>query len=86
MSEKTKEEVYDEEISPLMTKIIEICKRRKIALLAQFKIGEDLAATTALLANEYEPSKEQLAALSMLKDGYAAFAITSRIVKDEKKP
>lgn len=83
MSEKTKEEVYDEEISPLMAQIIAICKRRKIALLAQFRIGEDLAATTALLSNEYEPSKEQLAALGLLKDGFTSFAITT---KPKEKP
>jgi hypothetical protein len=34
------EAVYDEEISPLMTKIIEICKRRGIPLMAVFQYAK----------------------------------------------
>jgi len=82
----SKEEVYDSEINPLMLKIIEICKREKIALLANFQLSgkgeEDLKCTTALLAKDFEPSKEQIGALSLLQDGYVAFSITSRKVTD----
>jgi hypothetical protein len=74
----TKEEVYDAEINPLMAKIIEICKREKIAALCNFHLGGDLACTTSLLAAENKPSKDQLSALSMLRDGFVAFAITTR--------
>jgi hypothetical protein len=38
MTERTKEQVYDEEIYPLMAKIIEITKRHKIAMFLHFEI------------------------------------------------
>lgn len=34
-----RERVYDAEIAPLMTQIIEICKRESIPFAAQFEIG-----------------------------------------------
>ena len=83
-----KEEVYDAEINPLMAKIIEICKREKIAVLINFQLsveGEpDLRCTTALLDKSFQPSKEQYAALDLLRDGFTAFAITTR--KKERTP
>jgi hypothetical protein len=48
MSDKTKEEVYDEEIAPLMTQIIAICKEHKINTHATFLLDEDGAVTTNL--------------------------------------
>ncbi|RPJ12112.1 MAG: hypothetical protein EHM36_00115 [Deltaproteobacteria bacterium] len=74
----SKEEVYDAEIFPLMGKIIEICKRAKIPVLANFKLEGDLQVTTAVLPEEYEPSKDQLMALSLFRDGYMAFAVTTK--------
>lgn len=66
-----KEQIYDTEIAPHMTQIIAICKRSKIAVIANFQIpidnNDDLQCTTALLKDEYSPSKEQLAALALLK-------------------
>ena len=52
------EQIYDEQIAPLMTKIIEICKENKIGLHSSFR-----------LTNEYE---EELYCHSCLpvKDGY----------------
>jgi hypothetical protein len=73
MSDRTKEEIYDEEVSPLMSKIIGICKENKIAMLATFSIpdeeGEknDLLCTTSLLAEEFEPPERFLAALKVIK-------------------
>lgn len=88
MTKATKEQVYDAEISPLMAKVIEICKREKIAVLANFQLSvegeEDLRCTTALLDRESKPSQEQLSALSLLRDGYAAFVITTRQSSDSK--
>lgn len=83
----TKEEIYDAEINPLMAKIIDICHREKIALLANFQLsgkgGEDLRVTTALLDKDFEPSKEQLSALQLLRDGFTAFVITTRKSDEE---
>lgn len=71
MSETTKEDIYDEQIAPLMTKIIEICKQHKIAMLADFHTpnedASDLHCTTALLIDEHEPSDGQLKALRCLR-------------------
>ena len=36
-----KEEIYDEQISPLMTKIIDVCKEHGIAMMASFDIAHD---------------------------------------------
>ena len=36
-----KEPVYDEHISPLMTQIIELCKKHHIHMAAQFSLGHD---------------------------------------------
>lgn len=38
---RNKEQVYDEEISPLMQKIIQICRENGIAALTSFNIGHD---------------------------------------------
>lgn len=62
----TKEDVYDTEINPLMVQIIEICNRHKIAMLASFHIPNhedaDLACTSFLLADDYDPPEKFLQA------------------------
>lgn len=80
--EMKKEEIYDEQINPLMAQVIEICRAHKIPVLANFVLGEDLCCTTALLADDYEPSAQQLEALEVLKP-QSAFAIAETI---ESKP
>ncbi|MCA8313221.1 hypothetical protein LGN43_02915 [Burkholderia multivorans] len=58
MNAITKEQIYDEQISPLMTQIIAICKEHRIPIVASFFTpGDDdheLAVTTALLGNGFE--------------------------------
>ena len=63
----SKESVYDEQVAPLMTTILAICKEHKIAMIADFGLGDDLHCTSALLDDEYEPSTSQLSALVNLK-------------------
>jgi len=71
-----KEEVYDAEIFPLMSKIIEICKANKIAMLADFAIGheadEGLKYTTCVLDNSVNPPPSMIQALNILKPRRAA--------------
>lgn len=66
-----KEEIYDSLISPLMDKIISICKEHKIAMLADFAIptehDDGLKCTTALLGSDCNPPKEMLSAIKILK-------------------
>lgn len=58
MTPATKEQIYDDKISPLMAQIIAICKVHKIPVVASFFTpGADdpeLAVTTALLGNGFE--------------------------------
>jgi len=54
-----KEEIYDDQISPLMEQIINICKKNNIAMLMSFSIptedDPDLACTTAIVSDECDP-------------------------------
>lgn len=38
---KDNEQIYDEQIAPLMTKIIEICKEHEIPMLCTFQYGPE---------------------------------------------
>jgi hypothetical protein len=82
---KTKEQVYDDEINPLMAKIIEICKREKIAMVASFRTPNaedpDLMCTSALLADDFEPTQDMHAAFQIIREGFVAFTRTPRIVR-----
>lgn len=54
----TKEEVYENEISPLMNEIINICQKHKIANLCSFHYGNDvdgdpLLCTSAAIGGDY---------------------------------
>jgi len=53
---KVKEDIYDDRIATLMTKIIEICKENDIAMLCSFELGagsdESLFCTTHLKGSE----------------------------------
>lgn len=48
----TKEQIYDEQVAPLMTQIIEICRNGGISMIASFAIASetdpDLRCTTHL--------------------------------------
>lgn len=41
MTKYDKEDIYDEQIAPLMTKIIAICKGEQIPMAAQFYLKEE---------------------------------------------
>ena len=41
MSNQTKEQVYDEQVFPLMERVIAICKEHKINMAATFSLGLD---------------------------------------------
>jgi hypothetical protein len=68
-----KEKIYDEYIAPLMAEIIEICRRHKIAMIADFGLegqtdeDSDLHCVTALLSDDFGPSDSQLEAWATLK-------------------
>jgi len=45
---ENKEEIYDEQIAPLMAKIIEICQTEQIPMFAEFQYAEIDFCTTCL--------------------------------------
>lgn len=53
----TKEQVYDEQINPLMERIIAICSEHKIAHVCTFSLDcdRDLLCTTANASSECDP-------------------------------
>ena len=65
-----KEAIYDSEISPLIAKVIGICKQHKIAMIMSFAIptddDPDLSCSTALLSDEYEPQSGQIKAFDAM--------------------
>jgi len=80
----TKEQVYDEQINPLMAKIIDIAKEHKIAMVASFSLvnngdGEYDLCTTALTTEPYDPPSDYRKIVNILfppKPSFAAFMIT----------
>ena len=81
-----KEEIYDTQISPLMTQILGICKENRIALICDFGLDEDLHCTSALMSEEYSPSSDQLKAWALLKPKQSfAFAETTQTMPDGTK-
>lgn len=67
---RNKEQVYDEQIAPLMTQIIAVCKEHKVPMLAEFFIPvegiPDLKCTTSLLGGDYVAPQEMHDALGVL--------------------
>ena len=52
---KTKEEIYDEQISPLMKQILDICKQNGIAHVSSFclDLDEGFLCTSALTTKDF---------------------------------
>ncbi|AFQ50415.1 hypothetical protein [Burkholderia cepacia] len=71
METTNKEQIYDEQISPLMTQIIAICQQHKIPMLASFSIpteaDPDLACSTSLIGNGFEAPESYTRALRELR-------------------
>ena len=82
-AERAKEQVYDDDVFPLMAQIVTVCKTHKIAMVASFAIPNadepGLQCTTALLEDDHLeglPKHERdnfLAAKQILFDGFVAF-------------
>jgi len=66
-----KEQIYDEQIHPLMAQIFEICQANKIAFLASFSIpteeDDDLRCTSAMLEKDFDPPEEFMRAWQEIK-------------------
>lgn len=81
------EKVYDTEIAPLMTQIIEICKRVDMPFIASFAYAYDpkdeekqMAATSYSPGPGKWPHPRMLAALKAIRSqpSFSAFTITTK--------
>lgn len=77
----TKEQIYDDQVNPLIVQILEICKVNRIAMIADFALDAvDFHCTSALLSPEFEPLDTQLGAWEILKPrGGTTFALAETI-------
>ncbi len=76
---KTKEEIYDEEIFPLMGKILEICKENKISMVSSYQLDEtdDPLFCTSFLKYEGCTAKIINARNALQKPEFSFFTITT---------
>lgn len=65
----TKEEIYERDISPLMSQVYQLCQKHKIAVLACFDIRNERHPgrlwLETLLTEDYDPPPCMLEALSV---------------------
>ena len=54
-----KEKIYDEQIYPLMTQIIEICKNNGINMLASYYLIKETETNDDLYCTTFIPGKKQ---------------------------
>jgi len=77
----TKENVYDEQISPLVHQIINICKEHNIALLLSAQLqdedDETLYCTTILPGNDDVSDEKFVQALNIIRPPSRALHITT---------
>ena len=75
-----KEQIYDEQISPLMKQIIEICQEHEIGMVADFEIPNEedphLCCTSSLPGENDQVSHRHSLARSVLMGDARALAFT----------
>lgn len=79
------EGVYDSKIAPLMTQIIEVCRKHQMPMLATFAYCHDGMdgtdyCTTSLLRGQWQPSEMQ-SACQMVREGLAAYTIRREVTR-----
>lgn len=84
MANGPKEQAYDEHISPLMTKIIALCKEHGIPVVAKFQLDYDeeqegpLYCTTSIVPDDADPCMHDMAKAAYPEPPQVfAFTITS---------
>jgi hypothetical protein len=87
-----KEQVYDDEIAPLMSRIIETCKRVGISCLCSFDITvdpEDQMLCTTCLADENGAIPECIKKAQdelFRRPSFVAFTVTSKAAQSPTPP
>lgn len=76
----TKEQVYDEQISPLMDRIIALCYEHKIPLVSSFGLDreEGLVCGTFIVKEEFEPPDAFYHAANVLRGGMPQLSVVVR--------
>jgi hypothetical protein len=78
----TREQIHDAEISPLMERILDICKTHDIPMVASFQLDDDrtaagpegnMACSSAILPRG--SSARLRAASQLIREGFMAFAV-----------
>jgi len=74
------ETVYDEEIAPLMEKIIAICQRVDMPMIASFAYATGSTCTTAIIDSERTPERFVAAKKKIMEP--ETFWMASRLQED----
>jgi len=72
------EKVLDEQISPLMKQLLDICKEHKIPMVASFAYRSNAAGidfSSSLIIPEERQVRELISASQLIREGFIAFAI-----------
>ena len=83
-----KEQIYDEQIAPLMTKIIGICQANDVQMLSSYylkeKMGdeEEMFCVTCLLPRKKDRNKKLDDASSLILNGQDPFFVAMTITKE----
>lgn len=79
MGKRTKEQVYDSEINPLMAEILTICNRHKIVMVASYYLDDDLACTSYLQhKGHHEPDSFIAAYRALINHASSPLMITTK--------
>jgi hypothetical protein len=80
-----KEQIYDEQLSPLVTQIIQICEQHKLPLVLSVCYGwnetdKSLCCTTSLPGDGWQPERYHRAIETIISDPayLAAFTLTKK--------
>lgn len=86
-AEWDKEDVYDEQIAPLMTKIIEICKAHQIPIVATFQFNGAGDRCTTTIGDSERASEDMMRFATMMqpRTGGIALAVTEATDQDGKR-
>jgi hypothetical protein len=69
------EQVYDEQINPLMAQIIAICKEHGLPMVASFQYEPD-SFCTSLVADQPYTHKRLGMACQLIREGFLAYTVT----------
>lgn len=89
MTNMTKEEIYNNEVYFLMSKIIEVCQANDIAMFAHFQLddtedgGQDLCTTALPVGTDRDKEMIKLLSQTATQEGSTSLLVTmSKVMRD----